>query len=474
MIFDTSKGGVCQKYFTTCYILGIFPLVLRKDIRAKGPKTIADAATCLKSQYSRYSTFTTINNAMHPLTSKKSNDGKIADVAFISSKPAYTKKEYTPFQFDCANCNTKHARIDGCRNNINCKLCPGTPVHKHFATDICRTFLSWQAAKIKKGKWIPKKANNAAAIDPLAKMTKHMHTLTTMFTAAVSNKYKRILIDSGCNTNIIASESHSDNSIIYRDSNEGISTANGDIIPIVGQGSILTMPADYVPSFVDSLLSVSQVTKLRNSCFIFLKDVAINVCLNPSIVNLLNQIHTLAVEQNLVLCTANLTSDNLYSVNTKNTPTSKLMANATYYNTAQLDTVADVVRYFHESWSHCSMDLMIHIIKNNVFTNIPSILTEKAIRKYFPICPSCSAGNMTRKSYATESILQRDLLPGEELIMDIKIIADNKNNVSKKSFNNALIIIDNATNYKWGLPLQNHGTSSTIIEKLNIVHKEII
>ena len=82
------------------------------------------------------------------------------------------------------------------------------------------------------------------------------------------------------------------------------------------------------------------------------------------------------------------------------------------------------------------MDLMIHILKQNVFTNIPSTLTEKAIRKYFPTCSACAAGNMNRKSYTSESILQRDLLPGEELIMDIKIITDNKNNAHKKSFNN--------------------------------------
>ena len=84
---------------------------------------------------------------------------------------------------------------------------------------------------------------------------------------------------------------------------------------------------------------------------------------------------------------------------------------------------------------------------------------------------------MNRKSYASEVIVQRDLLPGEELIMDKKIIADNKHNAHKKPFNNnlsGLTIIDNATNYKWGFPLQNHGTSATIIEKLNIVHKDII
>ncbi len=61
--------------------------------------------------------------------------------------------------------------------------------------------------------------------------------------------------------------------------------------------------------------------------------------------------------------------------------------------------------------------------------------------------------------------------------MDIKIIADNKHNSHKKSFNNnlsALTIIDNATKYKWGFPLQKNGTSTTIIEELNIIHRDIL
>ena len=76
---------------------------------------------------------------------------------------------------------------------------------------------------------------------------------------------------------------------------------------------------------------------------------------------------------------------------------------------------------------------MVHIIKHKIFTNLPTSLTEKAIRKYFPTCPSCSAGNMNRKPYPPESAIQRVLLHGEELIMDIKIIADHKNNIFKKS-----------------------------------------
>jgi hypothetical protein len=85
-------------------------------------------------------------------------------------------------------------------------------------------------------------------------LNQHLANLTTLIQKGV--RKKRLLIDSGCNT-IIASQSHSDNPIIYRDSKEGISTANGQIIPILGQGSLLQLPADYAPIFVDSLLSVS-------------------------------------------------------------------------------------------------------------------------------------------------------------------------------------------------------------------------
>ena len=76
-------------------------------------------------------------------------------------------------------------------------------------------------------------------------------------------------IDSGCNTTIIASSDHSDDTILYRDYKESIATANGQLIPIIGQGSILNMPADYVPLFVDSLVSVSQMTKFHECCMMF-------------------------------------------------------------------------------------------------------------------------------------------------------------------------------------------------------------
>jgi hypothetical protein len=238
----------------------------------------------------------------------------------------------------------------------------------------------------------------------ITKLYKALDDFTTVFKSNVS-QHKRLLIDSGCNTNIIALPSHSDIPIIYRDSKEGISTANGEVIPIIDQESVLNILADYVPTFVDSLLSVSQVTSLKESCFIFLKDVAYNICLNPSIINLLSQIHTLAVAQNLILCTVNITKDKLYAVNTNTNNSIPLFVASTYYHTAKFDNVSDLVKYFHETWSHASLELMIHIIKNKIFSNLLTSLTETAVRKYFPTYPSCSAGNINRKSYPSESVI---------------------------------------------------------------------
>lgn len=467
-ILNKSQGGTSPKKFSEVVIYGIYPISLRQDIIDSGPVNLDEVITSLYHEYDNYAIHTKINAHTCP-KSTTSSEGKVADVAFI--KPQETERF-------CINCKIMHPKSTKC--TATCTLCVGIKPHQFRDTKLCNNYLNW-INKRKSFKEFKKQGNNvtvsAASTDlnDLQALTAQLLELNSKLKTVSS---KRLLLDSGCNTTIISCPDHSDNTILYRDDQDSISTANGQLIPIVGQGSILNMPADYVPSFVDSLVSISQVTKLHNSCVIFLKDVAFNLCLTPQIISLLYQINSVAVADNLLLCTATLTKDNLYAVDTtiNNNKLSSLIANASYYQTAQLDSVADVVQYFHETWSHCSLESMIHILKNNVFTNIPPTLTEKAIRKYFPMCSACTAGNMNRRSYSSESMVQRELLPGEELIMDIKIIADNKNNVHKKSFNNnlsALTIIDNATNFKWGYPLPNHGTSASIIEKLILVYQEL-
>ena len=383
------------KKFAEVYLEGLYPLTFRQAVSDTGPEDFDSVCLAI---YTKYDIFDIIS--LHSTTITSSNsEGKVADVAIHHISTDTLK---------CPNCNMPKHKPRDCRSM--CTLCPGLAPHKYFKTDFCRQYKSMEAFHKKNGTWVERrklKANNAnitvtpPSSDPseISQMIKALDKLTSTFTANVS-KHKRLLMDSGCNTNIIASPLHSDIPIIYRDSKEGISTANGEVIPIIGQGSLLNIEADYVPTFVDSLFSVSQTTSVKDSCFIFLKDIAYNICLNPSIINLLSQIHTLAVSHNLILCTANLSKDKLYEVNTtQSTNHIPMFAASTYYQTAKFDNVPDVIKYFHETWSHASMDLMIHIIKHNIFTNLPPSLTESAIRKYFPICPSCSAGNMNRRPY---------------------------------------------------------------------------
>ena len=92
--------------------------------------------------------------------------------------------------------------------------------------------------------------------------------------------------------------------------------------------------------------------------------------------------------QNLELIDSYVNSDNLYEINSKVSDYSKNRylykhhyniehnnkSYATFYQSADLGQIADVVRFFHEAWCHPSRELMCWIVKNQVFKNIPPIL----------------------------------------------------------------------------------------------------
>ena len=75
-------------------------------------------------------------------------------------------------------------------------------------------------------------------------------------------------------------------------------------------------------------------------------------------------------------------------------------ANVSYYFTAKNDTVAEVVRFFHEAWGHPNVDRMVDIVAQNVYMNTPKALTPTIIRKYFPTCESCVIANMHKRPHA--------------------------------------------------------------------------
>jgi hypothetical protein len=107
----------------------------------------------------------------------------VADVVII--KPTQERR--------CINCKLMHPRYTPC--SARCTLCVGIPAHQFRDKKLCNNYLNW----IKK-----KKADGTHIEYP-----------------------KR-----GCNTTIIASFDHSDDTILYRDYKESIATANGQLTPL--------------------------------------------------------------------------------------------------------------------------------------------------------------------------------------------------------------------------------------------------
>ena len=120
-----------------------------------------------------------------------------------------------------------------------------------------------------------------------------------------------------------------------------------------------------------------------------------------------------------------------------------------------------MVRFFHEAWDHPSRDLMIHIVEKKLFDNIPVKLTAKIIRKPFPQCVACPAGNMAQKP-VPHTPSTTVYIPGEVLQVDIKVFADtSKARKHLREFGNqvgALTAVDMATGYKFGTLLKSHSS----------------
>ena len=91
-----------------------------------------------------------------------------------------------------------------------------------------------------------------------------------------------------------------------------------------------------------------------------------------------------------------------------------------FYFTAECPPLRDMKRFFHEAWDRPSKDLMCKIIDPKMLSSIPKVLTSKAVRKHFPQCEACPAGNLTQNPIQREAS-DREFVPGEELMVDIKI-----------------------------------------------------
>ena len=96
---------------------------------------------------------------------------------------------------------------------------------------------------------------------------------------------------------------------------------------------------------------------------------------------------------------------------------SHAVAHSSYFTT-KLDTLGEIVYFWHCAWNHLSKKQMIAVVKHKLFEDIPAALTVSAIRKHFKDnCPSCSKATMSQKPLPRVS--ERIYTVGECCSLDI-------------------------------------------------------
>ena len=249
--------------------------------------------------------------------------------------------------------------------------------------------------------------------------------------------------------------------------NDTVTVAGGQKLPIKGSGTILNHTSRYTPQFHTSLLSVQKTLASNDSLALFTdKDVHV-VRNSPNIKKLVNFIiqksksnktflfngdvvnGMYVVKGNSILQNSNVhlhektsldnTTDNwnttieelkafnllsnsnfnfdIIDIDSERMNTKEFkFANSSYYTnipTAKVTSAAELVRYFHEGLNHASKELMCRIVEHKLIDNLPDVLTKKLINKHFPSCETCPRGNLARRPIVNRRA-DRVLVKGEE------------------------------------------------------------
>jgi hypothetical protein len=244
----------------------------------------------------------------------------------------------------------------------------------------------------------------------------------TVLTQPIGSDKTDIIIDSGGSDHFVHNSSYFDSPPVPLQHRETVAVANGAREQIDGRGLFLGEPADYVKNFDCSLYSVSKFVHSGDRVCIFEKGrmFGIDCSVNKSLIAAYQGLIDSAREHKAVRVTAKL-KKGLYRTSFNSlsrlrshssprisdpTPTSLgpkgKSANVSYYQTVKLDKMAEMVRFFHESWGHPNEEQMLDIVSRPgtagpVFANIPTQLTPRAVRKYFPQCAHCIRANMHQR-----------------------------------------------------------------------------
>ena len=96
---------------------------------------------------------------------------------------------------------------------------------------------------------------------------------------------------------------------------------------------------------------------------------------------------------------------------------------------------------------------MCKIVTQKLFASLPKELTAKVIRKHYPACEACPAASMAQKAIP-RTASDRDIVPGEEFQLDIKVWANNSKALKHRrafgKYTGAMTAVDLSTKYKIG------------------------
>ena len=280
------------------------------------------------------------------------------------------------------------------------------------------------------------------------------------------------MLDSGCNGNFIHDISLVNNYSTDVHGTGHVEFPDQSTAPIQGSGTVLgILDADIVPSMQQSLISVSELAK-HGSVVVFDNDEALVIRLTEQVLPLLTQLKTYACTNSLVVLKA-MNMNGLYRTHLP-TITSKKVANAGYYYSGtKLNSLGEVVRFWHEVWNHASMDQMIHIVRGRIFDGLPAELTESAIRKYFPQCVECAMGNLTKTPLPVtgESIVKT---PGDVVEIDYKGPITDTNGKIVKTFSGrcySFVAVDVASDMTHVMLVKGTKHSQLQIQKLIDIYR---
>ena len=114
---------------------------------------------------------------------------------------------------------------------------------------------------------------------------------------------------------------------------------------------------------------------------------------------------------------------------------------------------------------------MCKIVDHKILAGLPKDLTSKVIRKYFPQCEACPAANMHQHPIPRDAS-DREYVTGEELMVDIKVFANNSKALKHKRafgrYTGALTAIDLATRFKLGKLIKSHASLEVQLEELRV------